>query len=82
MRVDRAARFPAEAFAALKEQKLLGILVPRAFGGEGASVRDVAEICHILGQVLRCDRDDLRDASDPGGVRRHPRAGIELAPAA
>ena len=48
--VDRDARFPAEAFAALKELRLLGILVPRAFGGEGAGIKEVAEICHLLGQ--------------------------------
>ena len=34
--VDVAARFPAEAFAAIKAQRLLGIMVPAALGGEGA----------------------------------------------
>jgi acyl-CoA dehydrogenase len=48
--VDREARFPAEAVAALKEAKLLGVMVPRALGGDGASVRDVGEICHALAQ--------------------------------
>jgi acyl-CoA dehydrogenase len=32
--VDAGARFPDEAFAALREQRLLGILVPRELGGE------------------------------------------------
>lgn len=48
--VDRDARFPREAFAALKQAKLLGIMVPRAHGGEGASIADVVALCHALGQ--------------------------------
>ena len=35
--VDAAARFPAESFAAAKSQRLLGITVPKALGGEGAA---------------------------------------------
>jgi acyl-CoA dehydrogenase len=50
--VDRRARFPAEAFAALRKEKLLGIMVPRAQGGAGAGIADVVAICHELGQ--RC----------------------------
>jgi acyl-CoA dehydrogenase len=49
--VDRAPRFPAEAFAAIKAQRLLGINVPKALGGEGAAVRDVADVCFRLGQA-------------------------------
>jgi acyl-CoA dehydrogenase len=49
--VDRAPRFPAEAFAAAKAQRLLGILVPRELGGEGASLREVADVCYRLGQA-------------------------------
>jgi acyl-CoA dehydrogenase len=48
--VDIAARFPAEACAALKEQRLLGVMVSRDLGGEGASIADVADICYLLGQ--------------------------------
>jgi acyl-CoA dehydrogenase len=48
--VDNASRFPAEAVAALKEQRLLGILVPRDLGGEGAGIADVADVCYLLGQ--------------------------------
>jgi acyl-CoA dehydrogenase len=48
--VDSAARFPAEAFAAVKAQRLLGIMVPKAGGGEGASIADVADVCYLLGQ--------------------------------
>jgi len=47
--VDRDARFPSEAFAAIREQKLLGLLIPAALGGEEASAADVAEVCYILG---------------------------------
>jgi acyl-CoA dehydrogenase len=49
--VDEAARFPAEACAALKEQRLLGVMVPKDFGGEGAGVADVADVCYTLGQA-------------------------------
>ena len=48
--VDNASRFPAEAVAALKEHRLLGILVPRDLGGEGAAIADVADVCYLLGQ--------------------------------
>lgn len=47
--VDRDARLPVEALGVLKDAHLMGILVPGEFGGEGASLGDVAEICHALG---------------------------------
>ena len=47
--VDTNSRFPAEAFAALREQRLLGVLIPTEFGGEGARAADVADVCAILG---------------------------------
>jgi acyl-CoA dehydrogenase len=49
--VDSASRFPVEACAALKEQRLLGVMVSRDLGGEGASIADVADICYLLGQA-------------------------------
>jgi acyl-CoA dehydrogenase len=49
--VDSAARFPAEAFQAVKAQRLLGIAVPKALGGEGAGIGDVADVCYQLGQA-------------------------------
>jgi acyl-CoA dehydrogenase len=49
--VDSAPRFPAETFAAVKAQRLLGILVPSSLGGEGASVQQVADVCYRLGQA-------------------------------
>jgi len=49
--VDEVARFPSEACAALKQQRLLGVMVSRDLGGEGASIADVADICYVLGQA-------------------------------
>jgi acyl-CoA dehydrogenase len=48
--VDAAARFPSEAFAEIKKQALLGVMVPRALGGEGATLAELADVCFILGQ--------------------------------
>jgi acyl-CoA dehydrogenase len=49
--VDRDARFPAEAFLAAREQRLLDILVPADLGGQGASVSDVVDVCYVLGRA-------------------------------
>jgi acyl-CoA dehydrogenase len=46
--VDSASRFPAEAFAAIKAQRLLSILVPKYLGGEGCGIADVADVCYQL----------------------------------
>ncbi|CAO3404885.1 acyl-CoA dehydrogenase family protein [Azospirillum palustre] len=46
--VDRDGRFPSEAFDALREQKLLGVMIPADLGGGGASLFDVAAACHAL----------------------------------
>jgi acyl-CoA dehydrogenase len=46
--VDREARFPVEAFDALKAERLLSAMVPTCFGGAGLSLADVASICEIL----------------------------------
>lgn len=46
--VDRDSRFPTEAFDALREQGLLGVMVPADLGGAGASLFDVAAACHAL----------------------------------
>ena len=48
--VDRDARFPAEAFAAARAQRLLSIQVPPELGGEGASISDVVDVCYVLGR--------------------------------
>jgi acyl-CoA dehydrogenase len=49
--VDRDARFPGEAFAAAKAQRLLGLLVPADLGGEGAAITDVVEVCYALARA-------------------------------
>lgn len=49
--VDTAGRFPSEAFAEIRKQRLLGILVPQALNGEGASLAELADVCFILGQA-------------------------------
>jgi len=51
MAVDSAARFPAEAFQSVRAQHLLGIQVPKALGGEGRGIADVADVCYQLGQA-------------------------------
>jgi acyl-CoA dehydrogenase len=49
--VDRDARFPAEAIASARSQRLLGIMVPPDLGGEGAGISDVADVCYALGRA-------------------------------
>jgi len=49
--VDRDALFPTEAFEEARNQKLLGIMVPEALGGEGATISDIVDICYVLGQA-------------------------------
>jgi acyl-CoA dehydrogenase len=49
--VDGESRFPVEAFAAARKQRLLGILTPAELGGEGASVADAVDICYTLGRA-------------------------------
>lgn len=49
--VDRDAVFPAEAIAAARRADLFGMMVPEAFGGEGVTVSDAAEVCYTLGQA-------------------------------
>jgi len=49
--VDRDARFPHKAFEVAREQKLLGVMIPVEFGGFGASIHDVTDICYTLGRA-------------------------------
>ncbi len=48
--VDREARFPHEALAALREERLLGAMIPRDLGGAGAGIADVAAAVQALGE--------------------------------
>jgi acyl-CoA dehydrogenase len=47
--VDRDARFPVEAFDAMREEGLLSALVPQEFGGAGATLSEVAEMTRAFG---------------------------------
>jgi acyl-CoA dehydrogenase len=49
--VDRLSRFPQEAVAALRAERLLGIAVPKELGGEGASISEIADVCYALGRA-------------------------------
>jgi len=48
--VDARARFPSEAFEALKGLELLSAYVPSEIGGAGLSMTQICRICEILGQ--------------------------------
>jgi acyl-CoA dehydrogenase len=48
---DRNGSFPRDAIEAARMQRLLAIIVPRQFGGEGAELADVVDICYRLGQA-------------------------------
>lgn len=47
--VDAEARFPTEAFDALKAEHLLSAYIPREFGGMGLSMTQICRLCEALG---------------------------------
>jgi acyl-CoA dehydrogenase len=49
--VDREARFPKAAIDAARKERLLGAQVPTAFGGDGASISDITDMCYALGRA-------------------------------
>jgi acyl-CoA dehydrogenase len=49
--VDGASRFPSEAIAAARAERLLSIAVPRELGGEGFGTADVVDVCYALGRA-------------------------------
>jgi acyl-CoA dehydrogenase len=49
--VDQKGRFPKAAIDAARERKLLGAQIPLEFGGLGASIYDVTEMCYTLGRA-------------------------------
>jgi acyl-CoA dehydrogenase len=49
--VDLEARFPKAAIDAARAQKLLGMQIPVEFGGFGATIHDIAEVCYTLGRA-------------------------------
>jgi acyl-CoA dehydrogenase len=48
--VDAKARFPHESVEALKRAGFMSALVPKALGGAGCSMREVAGFCSVLAQ--------------------------------
>jgi acyl-CoA dehydrogenase len=46
--VDRDARFPREAIAALRSERLLSAYVPESLGGGGSSLSEIAAVCQAL----------------------------------
>ncbi len=48
--VDARGRFPSEVVAALKAEGLMAIGVPAALGGAGVAMRELAELCAVLGE--------------------------------
>jgi acyl-CoA dehydrogenase len=49
--VDREARFPRKAFDAARKERLLGTQIPIEFGGDGAPISEVTDICYALGRA-------------------------------
>ena len=49
--VDRSARFPQKALDEARAQRLLGVQIPKAFGGDGASIFDITDMCYALGRA-------------------------------
>jgi acyl-CoA dehydrogenase len=49
--VDRTGRFPKAAIDAARDRKLLGAQIPVEFGGFGASIFDITEMCYTLGRA-------------------------------
>ena len=49
--VDRDALFPRTTIAEARQQKLLGVQIPMEFGGDGASISDITDMCYTLGRV-------------------------------
>ncbi|SFI17125.1 acyl-CoA dehydrogenase family protein [Bradyrhizobium sp. Gha] len=49
--VDREARFPRKAIDAARRERLLGAQIPIEFGGDGASISEVADMCYGLGRA-------------------------------
>jgi acyl-CoA dehydrogenase len=46
--VDREARFPAEAFDAMRREKLMSAMIPVEFGGAGLTLAETARVCETL----------------------------------
>ena len=65
--VDREARFPAEATAAMRDSGLLGAMVPVEQGGEGASLAEISQVIraianHCASSALVCAMHQIQVA--------------------
>jgi acyl-CoA dehydrogenase len=49
--VDKSARFPSEAIAAARTERLLGAMVPAALGGDGCDFGTIVDVCYVLGRA-------------------------------
>ncbi|WP_082884805.1 acyl-CoA dehydrogenase family protein [Bradyrhizobium stylosanthis] len=49
--VDRTACFPRKAIDAARKERLLGAQIPIEYGGGGASISEVADMCYMLGRA-------------------------------
>ena len=49
--VDRVARFPKKAIDTARAERLLGVQIPKTFGGDGASIFDMTDMCYALGRA-------------------------------
>jgi acyl-CoA dehydrogenase len=77
--VDAEARFPSEAFAEIRKQRLLGIQVPQVLGGESATIGEIADVCYILGQA--CSSTGLIYAMHQikmACITRHTKGNVSL----
>lgn len=50
-RTDRAAAFPVDALAALRDTGLLGLTVPDRYGGSGGTIADLVDVTETLGRA-------------------------------
>lgn len=48
--VDREARFPSEALAALRDGKLMSAYVPKSLGGMGCTMSELAAVSEVLAE--------------------------------
>ncbi len=46
--IDKEARFPKEAYDALRNQGYMGLLVPKEYGGSGGNCQHHAKVCFHL----------------------------------
>ena len=49
--VDRDGRFPQAAIDAARQHRLLGTQIPVAYGGDGASIFEITDMCYTLGRA-------------------------------